>query len=1091
MLVVVAILCVAGSSAASVYLDDFNDLFTAANGSLARIGNCSAGFVVQNTTLSGVQCVAVNTGDLLGNLSSGFLPEFWNGSLRDSPIEHIIETDEEYISIFNKGLYFDYTNGVGGINVPSPESHQATWSVNTIAYAGIGSIATTTYDAVLDTTEMDVQDLVLMPSLGSASTIFVGLNRYYVDTVVDVDTISIRGNWTGANAISTSTWSYKQAPYLDVNGVEGDEKGISFSTNGQYFWSMYVPDQSNDTQLCFTTNDFGDAMCLDDQGNVVFTGNVSASNFVGGSSGNLNGSGTINTLPMWTGSGSLGDSPAKVTYGSETEFSIWDILAVEEETGAVFVNKPVGAYGHESALAVSTIWKNGSTILTTGAYNAVDGYTVVTSSGLLPKELSWSTRVRSGAGPYDEYFVDYWENRTVIGFRGNYTGANAVTLTQWEYKQAPYVEVNGDPLDEQGYAWSINGAWKWAAYIPDDSNNTQLCFQSSQFSDTLCLYDDGNVRVNGILSALTSDLKKYSGSNTFGHIVSNGDGSVNISSETVTLYSDASGDSPLYTSIVAGGRTGVEFAALAEGVNYVWIDYNNGTPEFVVNADDAYGNFINILPHAVVTREGNLIITTAFKNTGNALAEKMSERIYRLYGISRESGLALSEGTNRSVKISEGFGWYGPNRLEFEEFDSINATMVGEGPQILDKYIHVGGSWTELRTRQYDNLYYDDGTDIVLLGDGNYTVNWIYRTEDNVASPSFAYAHIVLGDAQYETLEAARLAQPRIGLPEELVRNSLLVGRMIVRKNANTSDVSSTTTLAFTGSSVSNHNDLIGIQGGESGDYYHLTQGNYTNVITRQWEQQAFPGTCAVGTVVQNTTTSGVQCVSVSAASGLARVSSLNSGIIAVQNSTDVNLTLNMTYVLANAQGLNNSAGIAALNLTKGAVGTCAVGYVVQNVTNTSVQCTNVSSLTGELFAYVSSELVTTSNTVWSALPTLTMQLESGHTYIYECALRLKSDGASSGAQLQVNTTGAPSSVQMSFTGMASTSAMQSIAGTSTSSNTFSSTGTSTQYGVNHILAYVVTSGSASTVTVALKSELSGTASYVGPGSYCSARQVA
>ena len=83
------------------------------------------------------------------------------------------------------------------------------------------------------------------------------------------------------------------------------------------------------------------------------------------------------------------------------------------------------------------------------------------------------------------------------------------------------------------------------------------------------------------------------------------------------------------------------------------------------------------------------------------------------------------------------------------------------------------------------------------------------------------------------------------------------------------------------------HNNLGGLQGGQATEYYHMTAAEYSDIVgkayvdnnnasvsanlTSLWENassqevsisaRAFPGTCTVGNVVQNTTASGVQCV--------------------------------------------------------------------------------------------------------------------------------------------------------------------------------------------------------------------------------------
>jgi hypothetical protein len=100
-------------------------------------------------------------------------------------------------------------------------------------------------------------------------------------------------------------------------------------------------------------------------------------------------------------------------------------------------------------------------------------------------------------------------------------------------------------------------------------------------------------------------------------------------------------------------------------------------------------------------------------------------------------------------------------------------------------------------------------------------VNWIYRSlvEDEI--------DIVLGTGDYTLAQAEASSLPAI--PEYLAAFYVLCGRIIVQRNASTaSAIESVVSTTFNQGAVSSHNDLSGLQGGTSGEYYHLTSAQHT-----------------------------------------------------------------------------------------------------------------------------------------------------------------------------------------------------------------------------------------------------------------------
>jgi hypothetical protein len=173
------------------------------------------------------------------------------------------------------------------------------------------------------------------------------------------------------------------------------------------------------------------------------------------------------------------------------------VIYIDGTNEVAGVNIPPGTETHEATFSVNTDWNLGLGTLTAGSYNSTNDYTIIDSNTAVSESITWSTRIED-TNTNITYFMNYYQNRTIFGFRGNHPG---LTITNWNYKTAPYSDVNGLSTDERGISWSSNGHWKWAAYIPDDSNDTKLCFQSNEFTNSLCLDNVGNVVVSGVLKA--------------------------------------------------------------------------------------------------------------------------------------------------------------------------------------------------------------------------------------------------------------------------------------------------------------------------------------------------------------------------------------------------------------------------------------------------------------------------------------------------------------------------------------------------------------------------------------------------------------
>lgn len=313
---------------------------------------------------------------------------------------------------------------------------------------------------------------------------------------------------------------------------------------------------------------------------------------------------------------------------------------------------------------------------------------------------------------------------------------------------------------------------------------------------------------------LVQGSNRYSGVKVYPELIDNEDGSISISSSGVYgLYMNSIGSGPVVQVIVPSSAT---FVLTDQILSCVCIQFvSEGIGQFTVGPA-TLTNF-NKAVLARIYREGNELHIISWDEYGNALAEKIQDRFVATEPFQRENGLNLSEASTGTVVISAGYVWHGIVREYLSAFNSsINR---------LNLYYHLGGTWThDVSTKTYNNLYYDDGNNLVELLPNKYTVNWIYR---GVEISSHAY--IVLGNIEYLTVTAAQDALLPIDLPS-IMQTNILVGRIIVQKGATSGLVESAFSNVFIAGNVINHNDTLNIQGGASGDYQHLTSAQVANL---------------------------------------------------------------------------------------------------------------------------------------------------------------------------------------------------------------------------------------------------------------------
>ena len=255
-------------------------------------------------------------------------------------------------------------------------------------------------------------------------------------------------------------------------------------------------------------------------------------------------------------------------------------------------------------------------------------------------------------------------------------------------------------------------------------------------------------------------------------------------------------------------------------VNYIYVDYNSGNPtvEVTTNRDD-----IRLTDQFTLGRAYRAGADIEEVQSGINLynfQRRNHERLVARGLLEHMTGARIGEKATRYVTCTAGLYYVGLNKLETSAQDT-------SGENFDHYYYRSGaGTWSELAgTGQINNDKYNRLSDysVQSLTSNRYGVHWIYQCFEGDLS-------VVLGQGDY-TLALANAAQPPGALPDYLNKFAILVGKIIIKKGETTfTSVESAFITMFVPSSVNDHNDLSGLQGGTTDSYYHLTGTQHTDL---------------------------------------------------------------------------------------------------------------------------------------------------------------------------------------------------------------------------------------------------------------------
>lgn len=314
-------------------------------------------------------------------------------------------------------------------------------------------------------------------------------------------------------------------------------------------------------------------------------------------------------------------------------------------------------------------------------------------------------------------------------------------------------------------------------------------------------------------------------------LTNNGDGTISLTEGESMLRVSASETAILVTVKVA--QT-LNIALTDNSINYVYVNYNAGTP--VVQVGTSVNDF-NCLDKCIlytVTREGTILYWIDARTQNVDFNRKHRRMLLECEGFRHViGGCALSATGTLNFAITAGAFYYGLAKITHSTFDT----------SVADTFIYyyrdgVGGWSKTTGNTQINNTQYDDGTGVLgTLGNNKFGVHWIYIILDNPTVLAVQF-----GQDSYATIADAEAALVPTA-PPAIQGCGVLIGQIIIEKSAAAfSVVASAFSMSFAAATATNHNALSGLQGGAVSDYYHVTANEYGNIRSSLWAFAAAQG---------------------------------------------------------------------------------------------------------------------------------------------------------------------------------------------------------------------------------------------------------
>lgn len=309
-----------------------------------------------------------------------------------------------------------------------------------------------------------------------------------------------------------------------------------------------------------------------------------------------------------------------------------------------------------------------------------------------------------------------------------------------------------------------------------------------------------------------------------GDITDNLDGTVSFATATAVLRATTDAHAPLYNIAVPAQ---LNLALTDQAVNWVYLSYNAGTPQWEASTAITAFNCIDKCIGYTIYRDGNVlnIIDAREQNVdGNRKTRKFLLNVNRF---PHAVGSTVLGANGLALTVTAGTFYFMLQDLPHDAFDTSIAGTANAN--IFKLWYRDGiGGWTgTVEQKVIGTATYDGNTGTpVTLGNNKFGVSWVYLVHDSPSS-----LHVVMGQVEYPDAATARVATPPSSLPGLVAEHGSLIGFVVYEKSATAfANVLSAFGLVFGSSAATSHNELAGLQGGVLGEYYHLTAAQATDL---------------------------------------------------------------------------------------------------------------------------------------------------------------------------------------------------------------------------------------------------------------------
>lgn len=310
------------------------------------------------------------------------------------------------------------------------------------------------------------------------------------------------------------------------------------------------------------------------------------------------------------------------------------------------------------------------------------------------------------------------------------------------------------------------------------------------------------------------DLFHSAGVTTGGGITDDADGTITVAAGTGLIR--ATNDTTavlLWTDWAA--ESGVNVALTDNNMNYVYVEYNAGTPRVVASISAPTELQTNVLLGTVYRSGTNLYITEATRALVGDHALQMIERMKATMPFQRETGAIIGETGTLNITLTAGTFWEGLTQFTTAAFDS-------SGADTFTYYYRDGASGFTAVTAQsaIDPANYDGGTGTLAATSINdFTAHWVYLAQTGDV-------YVLYGRGQYNTLaEAQAEGAPSTAPPFFSENHVRLVGRLISQEGETVlSEVASSFDNDLSTATASDHGGLTGL-GDDDHTQYLLVAG--------------------------------------------------------------------------------------------------------------------------------------------------------------------------------------------------------------------------------------------------------------------------